>query len=180
MMRGQAILLSVMAVLIVQRVAELLWARRNEQWLRARGAQEFGASHYPAIVLLHTGFLFSLAIESWLRGSELHREWRVIAAVLVALLALRYWCLSALGKYWNTKILVVPGAALVRRGPYRRFKHPNYAVVIAELLLYPLLFQAYWTLLWASALNAIVLRRRLAVENQALASLSENVRAHRN
>lgn len=180
MSMSEAILAGVMIVLIVQRIAELLWARRNEQWLRGRGAQEFGADHYSAIVLLHTGFLFILAFEAWLRGPELHREWRVIAAVLVALLALRYWCLGALGKYWNTKILVVPGATLVRRGPYRWSKHPNYAVVIAELLLYPLLFQAYWTLLWASALNAIVLRRRIAVENQALASLSENVRAHRN
>ncbi|MEK7728618.1 MAG: isoprenylcysteine carboxylmethyltransferase family protein [candidate division KSB1 bacterium] len=177
---AHAILLGVLSVLVAQRVGELLWARRNERRLRAHGAQEFGANHYPAIVLLHAGFLLSLAIESWLRGPQFHPFWRVLAVLLVAAFAFRYWCLAALGQYWNTKILVVPGARLVRRGPYKWFKHPNYGVVIAELVLYPLLFQAWWTLLWASALNAALLYLRISTENEALALLTENPRAYRN
>ena len=172
MSMSEAILAGVMIVLIVQRIAELVWARRNEQWLRANGAIEFGANHYPAIVLLHTGFLASLAIESWLRGPQLHSQWHMILALLFAAFVLRYWCLAALGKFWNTKILVVPGAKLIRRGPYRWFKHPNYGVVIAELILYPLLMQAWWTLLWVALLNACLLTLRIKTENQALALLN--------
>ncbi len=169
---ARAILFGVLGVLVVQRLTELAWAKRNERWLRENGAQEFGANHYPAIVLLHTGFLFSLGLEAWLRGPQFHPQWRALAVLLLAAFAFRYWCLSALGKYWNTKILVVPGAKLIRRGPYRWFKHPNYGVVIAELLLYPLLVQAWWTLFWASALNALLLAVRIQTENQALALLN--------
>jgi methyltransferase len=168
----RAILLGIVSVLLLQRLAELLWARRNERWLRAHGAKEFGASHYPAIVLLHAGFLLSLALEAWRGGPQFHPQWRVIAVLLVAAFAFRYWCLAALGKYWNTKILVVPGAQLIRRGPYRWFKHPNYGVVVAELLLFPLLLQAWRTLLWASVLNAALLAIRIKTENQALALLN--------
>ncbi len=176
----RAILLGVLGVLVAQRITELVWARRNEHWLRANGAREFGARHYPAMVLLHAGFLASLAFEGWQCGPRIHSHWRVLAVLLGAALAFRYWCLAALGKYWNTKIFVVPGARLLRSGPYHWFKHPNYGVVIAELLLYPLLFQAWWTLLWASALNAVMLAIRISTENQALALLSEDPRAHRN
>lgn len=172
MTSARAILLGIVSVLVLQRLAELVWAKRNERWLRANGAKEFGARHYPAIVLLHTGFLFSLAVEAWLNGPQYHSQWRAIVTLLVAAFAFRYWCLTALGKYWNTKILVVPGALLIRRGPYRWFKHPNYGVVIAELLLYPLLVQAWWTMLWASALNALLLAVRIKIENQALALLN--------
>ena len=172
MTSARAILLGIVSVLVLQRLAELVWAKRNERWLRANGAKEFGARHYPAIVLLHTGFLTSLAVEAWLRGPQFHPQWRAIVTLLLAAFAFRYWCLTALGKYWNTKILVVPGAQLICRGPYRWFKHPNDGVVIAELLLYPLLVQAWWTLLWASVLNALLLTVRIKIENQALALLN--------
>ncbi len=155
--------------LALQRLAELWWARRNERWLRARGAVEFGASHYRFIVALHTGFFISLGIEGLARGPQLHPQWPVILALLVTAQLARYWCLLSLGKFWNTKILVIPGAGLIRRGPYRWFKHPNYGVVIAEIFLLPFLFQAWWTLLTASLLNLLLLRVRIVTEEKALA-----------
>jgi methyltransferase len=166
--RDALALLLVMAWLVAERVAELAWARRNERWLRSRGATEHGAGHYPLIVLLHGGFLASLALEASLRGPGLHARWPAVAAGLLAATAVRYWCLASLGRRWSTRILVMPGAALVRTGPYRWLKHPNYAVVVLELLLYPLLFHAWWTMAWASVANAFALRTRIAVEERAL------------
>lgn len=165
----QQVLLGTLLFLMVQRLAELWWARRNERWLRAHGALEFGAAHYRFIVALHTGFFISLAIEGLARGPQLHPQWPVILVLLVTTQMARYWCLLALGKFWNTKILVIPGAGLSRRGPYRWFKHPNYGVVIAEIFLLPFLFQAWWTLLAASLLNLLLLRVRIAAEEKALA-----------
>lgn len=155
--------------LALQRLAELWWARRNERWLRTHGAMEFGASHYRFIVALHTGFFISLGIEGFARGPQLHPQWPVILVLLLAAQLARYWCLLSLGKFWNTKILVIPGAGLIRRGPYRWFKHPNYGVVIAEIFLLPFLFQAWWTLLTASLLNLLLLRVRIVAEEKALA-----------
>lgn len=169
MTRPQQILLLTLFLLTLQRLAELWWARRNERWLRAHGALEFGASHYRFIVALHTGFFISLAIEGFARGPQLHPQWQAILTVLVTAQFVRYWCLLSLGKFWNTKILVIPGAGLIRRGPYRWFKHPNYGVVIAEIFLLPFLFQAWWTLPAASLLNLLLLRVRIAAEEKALA-----------
>lgn len=180
MTTGRTILAAVLSMLVLQRLLELVWARRNERRLRTNGAREFGARHYPFIVMLHLGFLTSLALEGWWRGPQIHPAWPMLAPLLLAALWFRYWCLRALGEYWNTKILVVPGAALIRRGPYKWFKHPNYGIVIAELLLYPLLFQAWWTMIWASTLNAFMLYLRISTENQALTLLVEEPLAYRN
>ncbi|MDZ7269392.1 MAG: isoprenylcysteine carboxyl methyltransferase [candidate division KSB1 bacterium] len=165
----QTFLLAVLAVLVVQRLLELWHARRNEQWLRQHGAVELGADHYGFIVALHTAFLPGLAVEGFLRGPQLHPYWPVILALLLTAQALRYWCLATLGRFWNTKILVIPAAPLIKRGPYRWCKHPNYGVVIAEIFFIPLLFQAWWTLITASLINLALLRVRIAVENKALA-----------
>ena len=161
----------VIGFLILQRLAELAWARRNEKWIRQRGGQEFGAGRYPWIVALHAGFLFSLAVEAWHRD-ELNLRWPVVLALLFIIQAGRYWCLTSLGSYWNTKILVIPGSQPVRRGPYRWLKHPNYAIVVLELALYPALFQAWWTLLWVFVINLFLLRIRIREENRAIALCS--------
>ncbi len=165
----QAILLAALILLVAQRLLELRQAKRNEQWLRRQGALEFGAGHYRYIVALHTAFLLGLALEGFLRGPQLHFYWPVILVLILAAQALRYWCLTALGRFWNTKILVIPGAPLIKRGPYRWCKHPNYGVVIAEIFLIPLLFQAWWTLIAASLINLALLRVRITAENEALA-----------
>jgi len=165
------------ALLIVavalERVAELLVSRRSRAWSRARGGVEFGAGHYPVMVVLHTGLLAACLVEAIL----LHRPfipalgWPMLAIVLGAQ-GLRWWCIATLGGQWNTRVVVVPGAARVARGPYRFLSHPNYAAVAAEAAALPLVHTAWITALVFSVLNAALLTTRIKVENAALASLT--------
>jgi methyltransferase len=158
--------------LCVQRLAELLIARANEKWLRQRDAREFGEAHYRWIVLLHIGFIASLIVEGWWRGPKLIAGWPIVLAMLGSLQILRYWCIFSLGRFWNTKIFVIPGEEKIRTGPYRWLRHPNYLVVVLEILFWPLLFSCWITLLWAGAANALALSIRIRQENAALAHLA--------
>ncbi len=148
-----------------QRLAEVALARRNERRLLARGGIEVGASHYPLLFVLHGSWLAAL----WLLvPPDAPVIWPLL--VLFALLqAARLWVIASLGQYWTTRILTVPGAPLVRRGPYRWIKHPNYLVVAAEIAVLPLAFGAWEIALLFSALNALLLWRRIRVEEAALA-----------
>jgi len=163
----------VLAVTLVaaQRLLELVLARRNERRARARGAVERGRGHYPFIVALHTLWLVSTLVEGILRGPELPVFWPVPLALFLLVQPLRYWALFSLGESWNTKILVVPGAKPVRRGPYRYLNHPNYVVVVVEILSFPLIFGAWVTALVFTVLNAAVLYVRIREENRALAEV---------
>jgi methyltransferase len=156
----------------VERLAELVVARRNERWSRARGAVEIGAAHYPVMVVLHVGLLVGALLEVWLGNRPFIPAlgWPMLALV-VAAQALRWWCIVTLGRQWNTRILVVPGLARVDRGPYRFFTHPNYVAVVVEGAALPLVHTAWITALVFTVLNAALLRVRIAAENQALLSL---------
>ncbi len=162
-------LLVAVGLVSLQRLLELGLSRRNECLLRARGAVERGEGHYPLLVALHVLWLLSTLVEGILRGPEL---WPVPLALFLLVQPLRYWAIFTLGEYWNTRILVVPGAELVRRGPYRYLKHPNYVVVAVEILTFPLIFGAWITALVFSALNAALLHVRTREENRALAELA--------
>jgi methyltransferase len=157
----------------LERIAELVVAQRNSSWSRARGGIEFGAGHYPLMVTLHTGLLAGCLAES----VGLHRPfipalgWPMLAIVLAAQ-GLRWWCIATLGRQWNTRVIVVIGAARVAGGPYRLVPHPNYIAVIAEGVALPLVHTAWITAVVFSALNAALLRTRIKVENTALASLT--------
>jgi len=164
--------IAALSFLCCQRLVELLVARANENWMRQQQAREFGAAHYRWIVLLHIGLLGSLALEGWQRGPALINGWPVVVAALGALQILRYWCIIALGKFWNTRILIIPGAKRIRRGPYRLVPHPNYVVVVLEIFFWPLLFSCWYTLLWAGLTNALLLSIRIRQENVALAQLT--------
>jgi methyltransferase len=155
---------AVLVFVTAQRLAELVLARRNTARLLARGAVEHGAGHYPFIVVLHAAWLAGL----WFLapGAPVSLPWLVVFAVLQGL---RLWVLASLGPRWTTRIIVVPGEALVRRGPYRFMPHPNYAVVAGEMLVLPLVFGLLWFGLVFSVLNGAVLAVRIAVENRALA-----------
>lgn len=158
----------------VQRFFELRLSARNRAWAMSAGAQEYGAKHYPLFVLLHTGWMAGWLVESLWRGSKLARLWYVWLGLFAAAQALRYWAIGSLGHYWNTRILVIPGAPLVRKGPYRFISHPNYVAVALELACAPLMFGAWLTALLASVLNAILLLRvRIPTEEEALQQLSE-------
>lgn len=159
----------VIALVVVQRLIELVIAKRNEVWLRSQGAVEYGASHYKFIVLLHTAWFVSMIVEySFNDVIEIQTSTAVLLCVFLVLQVLRAWVLTSLGKYWNTKILVVPNARLVMKGPYRFVKHPNYVIVILELIVLPLAFNLIITAALFSMLNAAVLYVRIKEENRAL------------
>jgi methyltransferase len=156
-----------------ERIAELVVSQRNLEWSRQRGGVEFGARHYPVMVILHTGLLAGCLVEAvMLRRRFIGRlGWPMLAAALAAQ-GLRWWCIATLGRQWNTRVVVVPGAARVTGGPYHVVPHPNYVAVVAEGVALPLVHSAWITALVFSVLNAALLRTRIRVENAALASLT--------
>jgi len=156
-------------VLAAQRLIELWLSRRHFRRLSERGGREFAPESFPWFVALHAGFLAALAWEGypWRAPSDL-RTWACLGALAV-LMAGRYWCIASLGDYWNTRIVVVPGAPRIRRGPYRWLPHPNYLVVALEFLVLPLLFRAPVTLVVFFPLNLLLLRQRIRLEESALA-----------
>jgi methyltransferase len=168
---GTAILVLAVALVATQRLLELVLARRNERKARAKGAIERGRGHYPFIVALHSLWLVATLIEGFLRGPELLPYWPAPLALFLLVQPLRYWAIFSLGESWNTKILVVPGMKPVRRGPYRYLNHPNYVVVIVEILTFPLIFGAWITALVFTILNAVLLSVRIRKENRTLAEL---------
>ena len=156
------------ALVIGQRLVELRIAKKNERWIKAQGGYERGESHYPYIVTLHVVFFLSLLSEVTLTWTE-EKSWNFIA--LVAFLFAqwgRFWVLTSLGKFWNTKILVLPGAKVVRKGPYRYMRHPNYFIVLIEMVTLPLIFHAYWTAWIFTVSSAIILYVRIREEEAAL------------
>jgi methyltransferase len=158
--------------IVGMRIMELIIAKRNERIVKAMGAKEFGARHYPWIVAMHVLFLLSFTVESLWKGAEPSPWWPFLFSLFVVVQGLRIWTLSSLGRFWNTKILVLPSAPVVAKGPYRWIRHPNYFIVAMEIWLIPFMFQAYWTALVFSIANGIMLSIRIAIEEEALRSLT--------
>lgn len=171
-MLSAAILVLAVALVAAQRLFELVLARRNERRARARDAVERGQRHYLLIVVLHTLWLVSTLVEGLLRGPDIPAFWPVPLALFLLVQPLRYWAIFSLGERWNTKILVLPGEKPVRRGPYRYIDHPNYVVVVVEILTFPLIFGAWITALVFTVLNAVILSVRIREENRALSEFS--------
>ena len=161
-------LYAVVGFLVVQRLAELGLARRNQRALLARGAVEVGRGHYPALVALHAGSLLSLAVTIDPRTPVS----LPLLAVFVLLECGRAWVIATLGSRWTTRVMVLRGSAPIRSGPYRYVRHPNYVIVCGEMAVVPLMFGAWILAAVASALNLLVLRARLRVENAALDEFS--------
>jgi methyltransferase len=154
----------VLALVAAQRLVEMLYSRRNEARLRARGAVEAGRGHYPFFFLVHGGWLAALAISTG-PATSINLWW-------LGLFALsqigRFWVLWSLGPFWTTRILSLPEAPLVTTGPYRWLRHPNYFIVIVEIAALPLAFSAYNIAVTFSILNALLLGHRIRIENHAL------------
>lgn len=161
------------AVIGVERLAELVVSKRNWAWSRERGGVEFGAGHYPVMVVLHVGLLAGCLVEVFAlqRPFTPALGWPMLA-VVVGAQVLRWWCITTLGHQWNTRVIVVPGANRVTGGPYRLIPHPNYVAVVLEGIALPLMHSAWITALVFTVLNAELLRTRIKVENDALASLT--------
>jgi methyltransferase len=153
----------ILALVTVQRLSELWLSRRNTRRLLAQGAREHGSGHYPLIVAVHALWLASLW---WLALSRpVDGFW---LGLFVLLEVARLWVLATLGPRWTTRIIVLPDAPLVHRGPYRFVNHPNYWVVIGEIAVLPLVFGLWQVALVFTLLNAIVLAIRISSENRAL------------
>jgi methyltransferase len=153
----------------VERLAELIVSKRNARWAFAHGGKEFGHTHYPVMVAIHSALLLGCVAEV----SALHRPflpwlgWPMLAAVAMCQ-GLRWWCVTTLGHRWNTLVIVVPDTPLVRQGPYRWLHHPNYVAVVAEGVALPLVHTAWLTAVGFTVANALLLTVRIRVENAAL------------
>lgn len=153
----------VLAVALL-RLSELVYARRNTKLLLDRGGQEHGAGHYPLFVGLHATWLVAIfaAVPADAPPSL------PLAGLFVVLLAARFWTIASLGPFWTTRVITLPDEPLIQRGPYRFVRHPNYLIVVGEILVLPLIFGAWRIALLFSLLNAALLWQRLRVEEQAL------------
>ncbi|MEV7675513.1 isoprenylcysteine carboxylmethyltransferase family protein [Streptomyces sp. NPDC088752] len=152
-----------------ERVAELVVARRNTARALARTGVEHGRGHYPVMVALHTALLVCCLLEPVLARRPFlpALAWPMLALVLLAQV-LRWWCVTVLGPYWNTRVIVVPGTRPIRTGPYRFARHPNYVAVVVEVAALPLVHSSWLTAAVFSAANGVLLTVRLSCENAAL------------
>jgi methyltransferase len=154
----------IIAAVALQRLIELGYATRNTRALLVRGGIEAGRRHYPLFVLLHAAWLLAILV-------ALPEPPRIHAAPLVIFILLqaaRLWVIASLGPYWTTRIITLPDAPLIRRGPYRFLRHPNYLIVAGEIVALPLVFSEVWVALIFSALNAMLLAWRIHVEKGVL------------
>lgn len=160
----------VISIVIIQRLTELIISKKNEKWLLSNGAVEYGNEHYKFIVLLHSCFFISMIIEYnfFERDHNLNIINYLFLVFFILLQLVRVWVLVSLGKFWNTKIFRITGLDLVRKGPYKFLKHPNYVVVACEIFVLPMIFGLYVTAIVFTILNAVMLYVRIGVENKVL------------
>jgi methyltransferase len=165
---------ALVALVGLERLAELVLSTRNAAWSLSRGGRETGGRHYVVMVALHSGLLVGMLLEAWLRRPVVPLLLAVSMLVLAAASqGLRWWCITTLGRRWNTRVIVVPDLPLVRSGPYRLFRHPNYVAVVVEGVALPLVHAAWVTAAVFTVANAFLLGVRLRVENAALSTVRE-------
>lgn len=172
-MNSEVLFTALVVAIGLERVAELALSRRNATWSLTRGGVEYGQGHYPLMVMLHTGLLVGALAEVWMRRPDVVAglAWAMLTLV-AASQGLRWWCIATLGRRWNTRVIVVPGAPRVISGPYRWIPHPNYVAVVIEGLALPLVHAAWGTALVFTALNGFLLATRIRAEDHALTRLA--------
>jgi methyltransferase len=158
-------ILIILALVALQRMIEIVYAERNTRALLARGAVEVGRNHYIFIVLLHAAWLASIV---FLLPDDATIHWPWLGLFILLQLA-RVWVIGTLGPYWTTRIITLDAAPLVRKGPYRFVRHPNYLVVAGEIAALPMAFGEVWVAVVFTVLNAAVLAWRIREEDRALA-----------
>ncbi|MFD2630646.1 isoprenylcysteine carboxyl methyltransferase family protein [Oceanobacillus kapialis] len=154
--------------LVVQRLLEIAVAKRNERWLKARGGIESGEEHYKWFIIVHTLFFFSILLEVMAKNEVVQNPGILLIVLFLLTQAFRVWCISSLGRFWNTKIIVAPNFPLIKAGPYKYIDHPNYIVVGIELFIIPVMFQAYLTSVIFPILHILLLFIRIPAEERAL------------
>ncbi|MBT2649328.1 isoprenylcysteine carboxyl methyltransferase [Bacillus sp. ISL-34] len=160
-------------LLAIQRLVELYIAKQNEKQLKSAGAVEYGESHYRWMVLMHLSFFIVLICEVVVLERDMSGLWPIWLSLFLIAQSARIWVIRSLGKHWNTKIIVVPDADVVIKGPYKYFKHPNYIIVATEILVISLLFNAYYTAIIFSLLNVWMMTVRIPLEEKALKEHTE-------
>ncbi len=169
MTTSQVLFTALVAVVGLERIAEMVVSKRHAAWAFARGGVESGQGHFPVMVALHTALLVGAVVEVVAADRPFIPllGWPMLVLVVLAQ-GLRWWCISTLGPQWNTRVIVVPGATLVAAGPYRLMRHPNYVAVVVEGLALPLVHTAWLTAVAFTILNLVLLSVRIRVEEQAL------------
>ncbi|WP_433742764.1 isoprenylcysteine carboxyl methyltransferase family protein [Falsibacillus pallidus] len=165
-------------LIIFQRLAELLLAKKNERKMKQLGALEFGKLHYYFMTGMHTLFFVALFAEVMMADRGMNPLWGGLMTAFLLAQAARIWVISSLGPFWNTKIIILPEAKLTTKGPYKFIKHPNYLIVTLELLIIPLLFNAYFTMIIFAILNAVILSIRIPLEERALILADDHLGGH--
>jgi methyltransferase len=156
----------VVTLVALQRLGELTYAARNTRNLKRRGGVEHGGAHYPLLVALHAAWLIAIVV---VVPADTAINWLPLG-LFIMLQGVRLWIILTLGGYWTTRIISLPGASLIRHGPYRFARHPNYVVVTGEIALLPLVFGAWQIAILFSILNLAILAHRRRVEDEALAN----------
>ena len=169
MSTSQTLFTVLIAAVGLERLAEMVVSNRHAAWAFARGGVESGRGHFPVMVLLHTALLVGALVEVVAADRPFIPllGWPMLVLVGLAQ-GLRWWCIATLGPQWNTRVIVVPGAALVAGGPYRLLRHPNYVAVVVEGFALPLVHTAWATAAAFTVLNLLLLSVRIRVEEQAL------------
>jgi methyltransferase len=166
------------ALIVVQRILELRVARDNLRWALERGGKEYAPEHYPLMVALHTAWFLSILLEGTLRGAQSSSLWWLWLALFVVAQIGRYSVITTLGRYWNTRIVIVPNGQRVTAGLYRFLPHPNYLIVALEIFVAPLVFNAWITALVFTVLNAwLLLGIRIPAEERALEAYLQKEKA---
>ncbi len=160
---------------IAQRLVELVIAKRNEKISLAKGGMEYDKKGYLVIVIMHIFFFSSLFAEKFYFERTLNKFWVIFLILFIAAQVLRYWSIISLGSMWNTRIIICPGSKLVKYGPYKYFKHPNYMAVITELAVLPFMFSCFFTAVIFSSINLLLLKRRIEIEEKALEKLNQEI-----
>ena len=166
------------AVIAIQRLVELFIAKSNEKWMKGHGGIEYGQKHYKFMIGIHLLFFVSLLLEETFGEKTLNSYWLILFVLFLVTQAGRIWVIASLGRFWNTKIIVVPQAEVIAKGPYKYIKHPNYFIVTVELLIIPLMFNAYWTLFTFAFLNQLILSIRIPLEERALTEATDYLQVH--
>ena len=171
-MVGKILYTALIGATALERLVEVSISKRNAAWSLEQGGTEHGQGHYPFMVVLHTAFLFACVGEVWLLDRAFE-PWIGYPALALAVLCqgLRWWCITTLGKRWNTRVIIVRNLPRVTGGPYRWIPHPNYLAVAVEGIALPMVHGAYLTAAGFTLLNAALMRARIGCENKALSEL---------
>ncbi|GBF10340.1 isoprenylcysteine carboxyl methyltransferase family protein [Tepidibacillus sp. HK-1] len=154
---------------ILQRIFELYIAKKNAVYIESLGGFEVGQKHYPFIVMLHITFLLSVYIESS-DLTFLPTWWPIPFTIFILAQGMRFWTMASLGRFWNTRIYILPNSKPIHKGPYQFIRHPNYLIVMVEIITIPLIFGAYYSAILFPILNTLLLTIRIKVEEKALST----------